>query len=159
MATAAPPPRPIAPSASETGALLQRALREWTALLGAEHVKADTATRDHYGRTTGLNAHRPLGVLYPEHTTQVQEIVRIASTCRIGLYPISRGKNWGYGDATPAGANQMILDLRRMNRIIEVNAKLGYAVIEPGVTQGQLYQYLQEHRTGLWMDSSGAGLE
>jgi 4-cresol dehydrogenase (hydroxylating) len=157
MVIAGPTLRPIAQS--EGGGELQRALREWTAVIGAEHVKADGATRDHYGRTTGLEAHRPLGVLYPQTTAQVQEILRIASARRIGVYPISRGKNWGYGDATPAGANQVILDLRRMNRIIEVNAKLGYAVIEPGVTQGQLHQYLQEHRMGLWMDSSGAGLE
>jgi 4-cresol dehydrogenase (hydroxylating) len=32
-------------------------------------------------------------------------------------------------------------------------------VIEPGVSQGQLYDYLQEHDTGLWMDCTGAGLD
>jgi 4-cresol dehydrogenase (hydroxylating) len=138
---------------------LQRALREWAAIIGPQHVQADAPTRDQYGRTTGLDAHHPLAILYPETTAQVREILRIASASGIGVYPISRGKNWGYGDATPAGANQVVLDLRRMNRIVEVNAKLGYAVIEPGVTQGQLYAYLKEHRTGLWMDSSGAGLE
>jgi len=39
-----------------------------------------------------------------------------------------------------------------MNRIVEVNEELAYAVIEPGVTQQQLYDYLQVHQTGLWMD-------
>src|SRR2546429_7881245 len=65
----------------------------------------------------------------------------------------------GLCDAAATRENQVILDLQRMNRIIEVNPKLCYAVIEPGVTQGQLHRYLQEHRPGLWMDSSGAGLE
>jgi 4-cresol dehydrogenase (hydroxylating) len=32
-------------------------------------------------------------------------------------------------------------------------------VIEPGVTQEQLYRHLRENKTGLWMDSSGAGKE
>jgi len=46
-----------------------------------------------------------------------------------------------------------------MNRILEVNTELCYAVIEPGVTQEQLYRHLQDHNTGLWMDSSGAGTQ
>src|SRR5258706_5862777 len=158
MAIAAPSLRPI--SQADGGPdNLQRALREWAAVIGPQHVKADASTRDQYRRTTGLDAHRPMAILYPETTAQVREILRIASASRIGVYPISRGKNWGYGDATPAGANQVVLDLRRMNRIIEVNAQLGYAVIEPGVTQRQLHRYLQEQRAGLWMDSAGAGLE
>ena len=50
------------------------------------------------------------------------------------------------------------MDLGRMNHILEVNEDLGYAVIEPGVTQGQLYAYLAEHHPNLWMDATGAGL-
>src|SRR5207237_1638110 len=83
----------------------------------------------------------------------------IARERRVAVHSSWRGKNWGYGDATPMGENQVSLDLRRMNRIIEVNRGLCYAVVEPGVTQGQLYDYLRDHKTGLWMDSSGAGRE
>ena len=50
----------------------------------------------------------------------------------------------------------MIVDLSRMNRILEVNTELAYAVVEPGVTQGQFYQYLQRNRIPLWMDVTGA---
>jgi 4-cresol dehydrogenase (hydroxylating) len=46
-----------------------------------------------------------------------------------------------------------------MNRIIEVNTELAYAVIEPGVSQGELHAYLKEHKTGLWMDCTGAGAD
>jgi 4-cresol dehydrogenase (hydroxylating) flavoprotein subunit len=133
------------------------ALASWERVVGEEHVKIDGATVAHYGRTTGTHAHQPLAVIYPESTDQVREVLRIASKQRVGVHAISRGKNWGYGDAAAMGENQVILDLRRMNRIVEVNRGLCYAVVEPGVTQGQLYDYLQEHKTGLWMDSSGAG--
>ncbi len=42
-------------------------------------------------------------------------------------------------------------------RIIEVNEDLGFAVIEPGVTQGQLAQYLRENKSSLMLDVTGAG--
>lgn len=150
----APPsaaPRPI--SATD----IEAAVREWKLLIGEPHVKGDRDARAHYARTTGVRSHEPLAVLHPESAAEVQAVVRVAGRYGIPLYPISRGKNWGYGDAAPSGENQVIVDLGRMNRIVEVNADLCYAVIEPGVTQGQLQQYLQAHHPNLWMDSSGAG--
>ncbi len=39
-----------------------------------------------------------------------------------------------------------------MNRIHEVNEDLGYAVIEPGVSQGQLNEYLKSKGVNLWID-------
>ena len=53
--------------------------------------------------------------------------------------------------------NVVIVDLSAMNKIIEVNNKSGYALLEPGVTYQQLYQYLQENDTGLWIDCDRNG--
>jgi len=44
-----------------------------------------------------------------------------------------------------------------MNRIVEVNVELGYAVIEAGVSQQQLYDHLCRNNIPLWLDCSGAG--
>src|SRR4051794_18571226 len=156
-ATAAAPAAPAAAAPSPVRA--EQALAAWRDILGPELVKADDATRDRYARTTGTHSTRPLAILFPDTAAQVQAVVRMAAQARIGVYPISRGKNWGYGDACAMRDNQVILDLRRMNRILEVNTKLGYVVIEPGVTQGQLHQYLADNNIPLWMDSSGAGLD
>ncbi len=52
---------------------------------------------------------------------------------------------------------QVIVDLREMNKIVEVNETLAYAVIQPGVTQGQLAQYLREKNLAVWLDVTGAG--
>ncbi len=93
----------------------------------------------------------------PENTEQVRQIVRIAGECNTSLYPISTGKNWGYGSSNPVRDHNIILDLSRMNRILEVEKELAYAVIEPGVTQQQLYEYLKNNRTGLMMDPTGSG--
>jgi 4-cresol dehydrogenase (hydroxylating) len=43
-----------------------------------------------------------------------------------------------------------------MNRILDFSEELGYVTVEPGVTQAQLYTFLKERRSGLWMDSTGA---
>ena len=134
-----------------------RAIEEWGALLGAGGVDARAETLEKYGRTTHRDAPRPLCVLFPESTDAVQGIVRIAASHGVVLYPISKGKNWGYGDACAPTEGAAIVDLGRMNRIVEVSTELAYCVVEPGVTQRQLYDYLQEHNTGLWMDATAAG--
>ncbi len=133
------------------------AVAEWRKVLGETSVSDDDATLDRYARSTYGRGTRPVCVLYPVSTGEVQSIVRIANASRTVLYPVSRGKNWGYGDACAPTEGAAIVDLSRMNRILEVNTELAYAVIEPGVSQRQLYQYLQEHSTGLWMDCTGAG--
>ena len=133
------------------------AVAEWTAALGEDGVAADLETIDRYARTTQADAPRPCCVLYPKTTAQVQAVVKIASKHGVPVYPISCGKNWGYGDACAPTEGAAIVDLGRMNRILEVNTDLAYCVVEPGVTQQQMFDYLKDNNTGLWMDASAAG--
>jgi hypothetical protein len=44
-------------------------------------------------------------------------------------YPISRGKNWGYGSRVPARDGCVLLDLGRMNRIVGFSEKLAYVTV------------------------------
>ncbi|UGQ48556.1 FAD-binding oxidoreductase [Massilia endophytica] len=133
------------------------ALRAWRSLLGDERVLDDAATLHRYAASTSSCSTRPLAVLRPRSTPEVQELVRIAAAHGTPLYPISTGRNWGYGDACAPSDGQVIVDLGGMNRILEASAELAYVVIEPGVTQGQLSAYLREHGLPMWMDSTGAG--
>ncbi|WP_426197472.1 FAD-binding oxidoreductase [Massilia sp. DWR3-1-1] len=143
------------PRTSNTVDLMQ-ALR---AIVGAAHVLDDAASLRRYASSTaGADAGtRPLAVVRPGGRAEVVAIMAAASSHRVAVYPVSTGKNWGYGDACAVGAGQLILELARMDRIVTVDAELAYAVIEPGVTQGQLAAYLREHRIGLWCDCTGAG--
>ena len=136
---------------------LQGALAAMAAVVGAAHLQADPATRERYARSTAARPVRPLAVVRPGDAAQVAQLVRIAAGARLAVYPLSTGKNWGYGDACALGAGQVILDLSRMNRIIHVDAELAYAVIEPGVTQRQLSDFLREGGYPLWADCTGAG--
>ncbi|MBI4555988.1 MAG: FAD-binding oxidoreductase [Candidatus Hydrogenedentes bacterium] len=134
------------------------AVQAWRELLPPGAVNSEDAVLDRYARSTQDRGTRPCCILFPDNATEVQAIVRIAVAQGVTVYPISRGKNWGYGDACAPTEGASIMDLSRMNRILEVNTELAYAVIEPGVTQGQLYGYLEERNTGLMMDCTGAGL-
>ena len=133
------------------------ALAAWRRLLGPDRVLDDPPTLDRYSASTSSFSTRPLAILRPASTAEVVQVVRAATEHRIPLYPISAGRNWGYGDACALADGHAIVDLSRMNRILEVDATLAYVVIEPGVTQQQLSQYLLDHDLPLWMDSTGAG--
>lgn len=138
---------------------LSAAIAAWTDRLGDTQVLSDAGTLDRYGRSTLASSTRPCAVLRPKSTEQVQALVKIAGNHAIPLYPISRGKNWGYGDACAPFDGAAIVDLKEMNRIHELNRDLAYCVLEPGVSQQQLYDYLHEGKAGLWMDATGAGPE
>ncbi len=135
------------------------ALSRWTEVLGPQGVESTPSGSKRYSRTTLPYGNVPLGVLYPGTTAQVQTVVRIAQETGIALYPISRGKNWGYGDACPVKENQFLVDLSRMDRILEVSPDLGYAVIQPGVTQKQLVEHLERNHPDLMLDCTGSGPE
>jgi len=124
--------------------------------LGAPHVLAGEALAPYLHATSPAGG-QPRAAIRPASTAEVVECVRIARAFDMPLYPISRGKNWGYGDARPVMSGQIILDLGRMDRIVEVNDELAYAVIEPGVTQGALSTRLAERHPTLWADCTGAG--
>jgi 4-cresol dehydrogenase (hydroxylating) len=132
-------------------------LTEWESILGANYATAAPAILQRYAKTTLPRARLPAAVLQPATVAEVAAIVEVARRYRVPLYPISRGRNWGYGDACAPTDGQTIVDLSRMNRIIEINDELAYAVIEPGVTQGQLAAALRDGGHRLFLDCTGAG--
>jgi 4-cresol dehydrogenase (hydroxylating) flavoprotein subunit len=126
-------------------------------VVGDANLLTDANTLAGYAMSTASRSVTPLAVARPGCAREVAELARLANTHGVALYPVSTGRNWGYGDACPVGPGQVLVDLSRMKRIIKVDAELAYAVIEPGVTQRQLSDFLREEGTGLWCDCTGAG--
>jgi 4-cresol dehydrogenase (hydroxylating) len=93
----------------------------------------------------------------PDTAEQVVELVKVANRYRIPIYPISTGKNLGYGGAAPAIAGSVVLDLKRMNRVVEIDERHGYVVVEPGVSYFDLYNHIQEKGLKLWIDCPSPG--
>ncbi|MDB5933879.1 MAG: FAD-linked oxidase [Massilia sp.] len=142
------------PGSVGRGVLLLRAMRD---VVGADHVRDDAATLERYARSTSSRSTMPLAVVSAGARAEVVALVDLARRHQVPLYPVSTGKNWGYGDACAVTDGQVVLELSRMNRIIQVDPQLAYAVIEPGVTQQQLSDYLRTHKIDLWTDCTGAG--
>lgn len=142
---------------------LDRALEMFEAVVGKVNLMIEANDLSPYLRATiPLKQRKLSAVIKPSCTKEIREIVKIAARYHIAIYPVSTGNNWGYGSANPVRDHNVILDLSRMNRILKVDTRLAYAVVEPGVTQGQLYDHLQElNRTTagerLMMDPTGSG--
>jgi len=132
------------------------ALNEWISTLGPAHVVTDPATLSAAETTTFSTTQGIPAILRPSSKEEVQECLRTANRFRVALYPISSGKNWGYGSAVPARDRTAILDLGRMNRIVDFSEKLAYVTVEPGVTQRQLQEFLKKENSRLWMDATGS---
>src|SRR4029079_6645372 len=88
-------------------------------------------------------AHTASGWLWPERVEEIQEIVRVANQHKIPLWTHGTGRNNGYGGPAPRGRGSCTLSLRRMNRVLEIDEELGYAVVEPGVRWFDLYEAIQ----------------
>ncbi|MBM4005481.1 MAG: FAD-binding oxidoreductase [Planctomycetes bacterium] len=133
------------------------AVGQWSQLLGDSYVRTDLETLDRFARTTLPNGTRPAVVLQPSSSHDVQAVVRIAARLRVPLHPWYPDANWGYGDGCAPSDGWAIVDLSRMNQIPHVDETLACAVVEPGVTQGQLCQYLRDHHPSLMLDISTDG--
>lgn len=121
-------------------------------LLGPERYKSDLSSKDYYSTCTISERITNSGIVFPETTEEVSQILRLANEYLIPVYPFSTGKNWGYGTTMPNQPKGLVLIMERMNRIHEVNSELAYAIIEPGVTQFQLNHHLKSNNIPLWMD-------
>lgn len=100
------------------------------------------------------------GTYEPTSVEEIVAIVRSAQSSRTPLYPVSKGYNWGYGSRSPVIENCALVNLGRMNRILNaasISVDNPIAVIEPGVTQIQLYEFLQGHCPELSFNVTGSG--
>ena len=93
----------------------------------------------------------------PNSVEEVARVVRTANNYKIPIYPVSTGKNLGYGGSAPNLSGSVVLDLKRMNRVIEVDDKRHFAIVEPGVAYFDLYRYIQERGLKVWIDVPDPG--
>ncbi len=132
------------------------ALEEWAGILGSSHVVVDLASRQAAETATFGTTQTIPAILRPANREELQKCMRIANRFSIPVYPVSSGKNWGYGSRVPYRHDCVLIDLSRMNRILDFNEKLAYVTVEPGVTQRQLFEFLQSRASGLWLDATGS---
>lgn len=123
-------------------------MKELEKIVGSEFVSTNQADLYIYSQDmTQAEPSWPDIMAMPQSVDEVQAIVRLANKEKIPVTPYVAGGNIG-GLTIPLKGG-IVLDLRRMDRIIEVNETNMYAVIEPGVTFGIMKKRLDEQHPNL----------
>ncbi|GME35043.1 hypothetical protein MMC31_006722 [Neofusicoccum parvum] len=88
---------------------------------------------------------------------EIQSVLKIANEYHVPLWVCSRGKNLGYGGPSPRVKGSVVVMLHRMDKILEMNEKMAYMVVEPGVTFFDVYHFAREHKLKVWPSVPGLG--
>ena len=108
-------------------------------IVGKGNVLDNPAVLESYSRDQSFaRPLKPCFVVYPENVEEVQRIVKWANQTQTPLVPVSSGQPHFHGDTVPSVPGAVIVDLRKMNRILRIDRKNRMTVIEPGVTYSQL---------------------
>jgi glycolate oxidase len=117
---------------------------ELTSIVDKDFVSNSKEELYMYGRDPGLMpAHEPEFVVMPTTVNEVQAIIRLANREKIAVVPKGGGLSLT-GLVIPQKGG-ILLDMKRMDKIIEVNEKGSYAIVEGGTTHGALKSYLLKH--------------
>jgi (+)-pinoresinol hydroxylase len=138
------------------------AIQEFQAAIGRQWVFTSESDLELYRDPYSFfwdtpEEHLASAALAPASVEEVQKIVRIANRYKTPLYPISTGRNLTYGGAAPVMRGSIVLDLKRMNRVLAVDDKRDFALVEPGVSYFDLYRYIQERNLKVWIDCADPG--
>jgi FAD/FMN-containing dehydrogenase len=92
-----------------------------------------------------IHPNKPAYVVRPKNVDQLQLIVKWANETLISLVPVSSGEPHFRGDSVPSTSGAVIVDLSGMKKILRVDRKNRVAMIEPGVTFGELQDELEKN--------------
>jgi glycolate oxidase len=114
------------------------------AIVGENYVSDNKEETYFYARDPGLMPdHSPDCVVVPETAEEIQEIVKLANKEQIPLVPMGAGLGLT-GLVIPLKGG-IVIDMKRMNKIIEVHEAARYALVEGGTSQGSLKSYLEKN--------------
>jgi D-lactate dehydrogenase (cytochrome) len=132
-------------------------IRELEGLLGRDNVSADTKTREFYSQDLSYRPFKTAAVVArPGSIDDLSKIVGAAT--RSGYAVVARGGGMSYTSGyTPERENTVLIDMQRMNRVLEINREDMYVVVECGCTWKSLFETLNPLglRTPYWGPLSG----
>lgn len=137
-----------------------KAVVEFRKILGAENVLVEVEALAPYSKIMIPSPniqHQPMGALIVHSVEEIQKVLKVCNKFKVPVWPISTGRNIGYGSAAPATPGQIVLDMRNMNKILEIDPELCTALVEPGVTYRQLIDYINERKLNIWVSVPSSG--
>lgn len=138
--------------------LTDKAYNDFAEALGEDNVSTEPVVLEGYTWQPTFNsgpdmwAKRPVAVVLPSSTEEVQAIMRLCNKHKLKFKAFSTG--WGIWSGATID-DVVIIDLRRMNRILEIDEKNMYIVVEPYVNGAQIQA--EAMKLGLNTHIIGAG--
>lgn len=125
-----------------------RIIESLAGIVGEDYVSNRPEELYMYARDSGTEGPRRVDyVVLPKTVEQVQAIVRLANDNGIPITPM--GSNLTLNGLGLPVRGGMVVDMKRMDKILELNRPARYVVIEAGVSQGRLANYLERHAPDL----------
>lgn len=109
-----------------------------------------------YGADTGGAVRALQGVVKIAHAYEVGALIELACERGVALWPISGGRNFGYGTSLPVQSGALIVDLSGL-KDIQFHAASHTVTIEAGVTQADLLDFLTRSKLAYLVPTTGAG--
>ncbi|MEM8567438.1 MAG: FAD-binding oxidoreductase [Bacteroidota bacterium] len=122
-------------------------------VLGDNRVSIETDT---YEVTTFDSNIKVSAVVFPANAQEVSECMKVANEFKVGIYPVSGGKNYGLGSTVPNISGSIIVDLKMLDEISDYNEDLAYVTLGAGVSFRQLEQFLEDQGGHMMMDGIGS---
>jgi len=113
-------------------------------IVGESYVSDQPEEAYFYARDPGLMpAHEPDYVVVPKTSEEIQDVMRLANREKIPIVPMGAGMALT-GLVIPLKGG-IVIDMKRMTRILEVNEKARLVMVEGGTSQGLLKVYLEKN--------------
>lgn len=129
-------------------------------IVGTEYINQEPVIMDTYNQVWGnkfffdeKHSVRPAAVLLPASTEEIAAAVRVCN--RYGILFKAFSSGFEYLSLSLVHSKGILFDLRRMNRIIEIDARNMRAVVEPYVSTYRLQ--LEAAKYGLYIGRIGVG--
>ena len=121
---------------------LASAVEALAARFGNRLITSQAVREQHAHTTTWLPTQPPDAVVMAQETQDIQDVVRICAKHAVPVIAFGTGTSLEGQVNAPAGG--VCIDLRDMNRILEVHAEDLDCVIQPGVTRKALNEHLRD---------------
>lgn len=132
-----------------------KALKE---IVGKEYVASDKETCYVYSQDCSIEKGViPDIVIRPKTTEEVSEVLKLANEQKLGIYPRGAAASLVLM-GVPLREDSIVMDLTRMNRIVELDEESMSVTVETGITWGELETLLKEKEWYTGFIGPGPGL-
>ncbi len=124
-------------------------------IVSEKYISNDIYVRHAYSRNVDIALQGiPDIVIRPKDAQEITEILKIANEENSAVIPRGAGI-CEFGGSKPIGDNGIVLDLKRMNNILNLDKENLIVTAEAGISWGKLNEYLCHH--GLYTGCMGPG--